>query len=70
LWYVGVELRVHLRLQDVLNAELRLFLGLEALRIVQHFAVAVADVRRVPAGHAGIRANIGGDTVLSMSGRS
>ena len=52
---VAVQLRVLLRLEDMLQyAELRLFLGLEVIRIIQHFAVAVAeeDVGRVPSCHA------------------
>ena len=57
--HLAVELGIELRLQDVLqHAELRLFLGLEALGVVEHLAVAVAeDVGRVPARdaqHAGL----------------
>ena len=48
---VLVEIGIKLGLKDVFKrAKLRLFLGLEGLRIVQHFAVAIAeDVRREPA---------------------
>ena len=48
---VLVELRVEVRLEDVLqHRELGLFLGLEGARIVQHLAVPVAqDVGREPA---------------------
>src|SRR6185312_9638903 len=44
------KLGVLLRLEDVLqHAELRLFLGLEVVSIVQQFAVAIAqDLGRVP----------------------
>ena len=51
---VLVELGIQLRLEDVVERGLlALFLGLERLRIVEHFAVAVAqDVGRVPAAHA------------------
>ena len=51
---VAIELGIELRLQDVLeDAELRLLLGLEALWVVEHLAVAVAeDVRGVPAVEA------------------
>ena len=49
-----VQVGVLLGLQDrVEHAQLRLFLRLERGRIVEHFAVAVAeDVRRIPAGEA------------------
>ncbi len=48
---VAIEFRVQLGLKDILeDTELRILLGFEALRIVEHLAVAVAeDVRRVPA---------------------
>ena len=48
---VPVQLRIHIRLQDILeHPELRFLLRLEALRVVQHLPVAVAEnVRRVPA---------------------
>ncbi len=47
---VLVEVGIKLGLEDVFErAELRLFLGLERLRIVEHFAVAVAE-------------DVGGDT--------
>ena len=51
---VAIELGIELWLEDVLeDAELRLLLGLEALWVVEHLAVAVAeDVRRVPAVEA------------------
>jgi hypothetical protein len=51
---VLVEVGVKLGLEDVLqHAELRLFLGLEGLGIVEDFAVAVAeDVGGVPAADA------------------
>ncbi len=51
---VLVEIGIKLGLEDVFErAQLRLFLGLEGLRIVEHFAVAIAeDVGRVPAGDA------------------
>ena len=51
---VAIELRVQLRLQDgVQHTELGFFLGLEAFRVVQHLAVAIAeDIGRVPAGQA------------------
>ena len=46
-----VELGIEIRLEDVVEDRLlALFLRLERLRIVEHFAVAVAeDVRRIPA---------------------
>ena len=46
-----VQIRIELRLQDVVEHRLlALFLRLERLRIVEHFAVAVAqDIGRVPA---------------------
>src|SRR5262245_7638347 len=49
-----VEIRIELRLEDVVeNRLLALFLGLERLGVVEHFAVAIAeDVGRVPAVHA------------------
>ena len=48
------SLGIQLGLQDVVEyAQLRFFLGLERSRIVEHFAVAVAEnVGRVPAAHA------------------
>ena len=51
---IAIEVRILLRLEDVLeNPELGDFLGLEVVRIVENFAVAVAeDVRRVPAADA------------------
>ncbi len=51
---VSIEFGIELGLENVLkDAELRLLLGLEALRVVEHLAVAVAeDVRRVPAAEA------------------
>src|SRR6185437_7370236 len=51
---VAVQFGVQLRLQDVIQyAELRLFLGLERLRIVEDFPVAITEnVGRVPAADA------------------
>ena len=48
---VGVEVRVHLRLEDVFErTQFRLFLCLEVLRLVQDLAITVAqDVGREPA---------------------
>src|SRR5437879_1978161 len=57
--YVPVQLGVLIGLEDVLeHAELRFFLRLEGLGVVEHFSVAVTkDVGGVPAGepeHAGL----------------
>src|SRR5579872_3211564 len=51
---LGVEVRVEIRLQNMLeNSELRDLFGAEAVRIVEHLSVSVAeDVRTVPAVQA------------------
>ena len=79
---VLVEVGIELGLEDVFErAELRLFLGLERLGIVEHFAVAVAeDVGGVPAGDAeqarlegrrehGLHEGLTGLEVLAADGR-
>jgi hypothetical protein len=76
-----VEIGVQLRLEDVVeNAELGLFLGLEGLGIVEHFAVPIAEnVRRVPAadteqtrleggGQNGLDEGLAGLKVLAADG--
>src|SRR5207247_10485794 len=57
---VAIEVGVEAGLEDLLeHAELALLLGSEAVRVVEHLAVAVAqDVRRIPAAepkHAGLQ---------------
>src|SRR6202034_1157237 len=51
---IPVEVGIQRGLQDVLqHAELRFFLGLERTRIVEHFAIPVAqDVGGIPAAQA------------------
>src|SRR5665213_2580068 len=66
---VLVQLRIEMRLEDVVERRLlAFFLRLERLRIVQHFAVAVAEnVRRVPAADAQhARLEAGGDDRLDQ----
>src|ERR1700730_4896534 len=51
---ISVEFRIQARLENVFeHAELGFFLGLERARIVEHFAVAVAeDVGGIPSAQA------------------